>query len=291
MKILILDFKNAGWFHRDVSKYDEKDFVFDLDGKVSRRDLKKQYVEPINPNHISNVLHVLFGERPSASLRRTYIKEIPEIKNIALKGWIKLDDYFIINKNGKKIFFSETIKTKKSVSDSWDNNNCLLHWKRIEMFLGEEMFAQLLTLTKELFNNQNITHTKLEDVLKKIHYNYLQDARTTEFLNILKKNDKTPLYNTIKNGKFKNTDFNKNPKTFLTTNGGVNEIVRLRGKIIIPLEDEKWLEKLKNSPGIATILDGGLVTINSIINDYEFYEDQLIGFRKINEISTELIKH
>jgi len=29
MKILVLDFRNAGWFYKNVSKYDEKEFVFD----------------------------------------------------------------------------------------------------------------------------------------------------------------------------------------------------------------------------------------------------------------------
>lgn len=291
MKILILDFKNAGWFHRNLFKFfNEKDFVFDLNGQIKRQDFKKQYAEPITVNQISNVLHVLFGERPSASLRKTHIQEVAEIRKIALNGWIKIEDYCFENKKGNVTFFKEKLRTKKSIWNSWEKSNTLLYWKRIENFLEEELYNEFLEVIKSVLHTNNPIEISLSKTIEILHHNHLNNEELKVFLEKLKSKSKTPLYNTIKDGNFKNTDFNKNPRTMMTTNSGVSELVRLSGKIIIPIEDEKWIEKLKNSNGFARILDGGLVTVNSIIPDYNFYEESIIGFKEIKNISTELNK-
>jgi hypothetical protein len=290
MKILVLDFRNAGWFYKNVSKYDEKDFVFDLNGKIKRKDLKKQYIEPITSHQVSNVLHVLFGERPSASLRKTHIKEIPEIKTMALEGWLKINDFCIKSKKENITFFKEKVRTKKAVWNSWEPNNTLLYWKRIELFLGEELYEEFIQLIKLVLKVENPTNTFLTKTIEIIHDNFLEDKDIQNFLEKLAKNGKTPLCDTIKNKNFKNSEFNKNSRTMITINSGISELIRLSGKIIIPIKDEKWIERLKKSQGVARILDGGLVTVYDLLDMYDFNDAYIIGFKKISEISNELIK-
>ncbi len=59
MYILTLDFKNAGWFYNQ--KFDDKDFVFDLNGQTNRKSFNKKYKEPITVYQISNVLHMYYS--------------------------------------------------------------------------------------------------------------------------------------------------------------------------------------------------------------------------------------
>jgi len=285
MKYLILDFKNAGWFQRDLSKYDEKDIVVDVNGKRKR---DKQYKEPITPNHVSNMLHVLLGERPAASLRETHIKEIPEIRQIALNGWIKINDFSLKSKKDKVMFFKEKLRTKKAVWDSWDTSNCLLSWNRIKRFLEDDLYNEFIQLLKKIYQVENPTIETLENVLIYTHNNMLDNPDVKDFLNKLKCSGKTPLYNVLTSGNIKNTAFNMNARTTLTINSGVSDIIRLSGQIIVPIE-EKWIQKLKNSQGIAKILDGGLVTVRELISEFEFSNDIAFGFTPINTISTELL--
>ena len=65
---LILTFKNAGWFPNNRGN----DRISDITGN-RKRNGSKQYVEPISSFHISNMLHVLLGERPKPSLRKTTV--------------------------------------------------------------------------------------------------------------------------------------------------------------------------------------------------------------------------
>lgn len=292
MKILILNFENAGWFHKKPFFYD--DFMFDQDGQVKRSDNKKQYKEPITVHQVSNMLHVLFGERPSASLRRTLIKEIPEIKEIALNSWIKINDYCFTNNNGKITFFEEKLKTKKAVWNSWSPNNTLLYWDRIEKFLEKELYEDFVELVKKIFKTSNPCEKTLMKVIESLHNNFLENEDVKVFLEKLKASGKSPLYYTIKDfelkdGRLKNSDFNKNSRIMQTVCGGVAGFIRLNGKIIVPIEDEKWIEKMRMSQGFATILDGGFVTIEAVLNEYEFYDEHVFGFTKMNEISDELL--
>ena len=55
-----------------------------------------------------------------------------------------------------------------------------------------------------------------------------------------------------------------------------------KGKIYIPINEDD-IEKIQNGPGTATILDGGLVRIEGILNEEDLPDD--IG-RKVGEIST-----
>lgn len=294
MKFLSLDFKNAGWFFKDVQKFDNKDFVFDLEGTQSRKSFNKQYKEPITVHQINGMLHVLFGERPPSSLRKTFIEEIPEIREMANNGWLKINTYSYLNKSGGFSYYYEKMRTKKSIYNSTEKCNSMLYWKRMERFLEQPLYDEFVDIIKTVLN---IGPTKINfiETIKMLR-NHLNDPNVKIILDKLLKNKKTPLYNIItkdiywdENGYKGNTDFNANPLIMIRTNSAVTEIVRLSGKIIIPINDDKWVDRLSNFPGVATILDGGLVTIDSLKDDYEYFDSDFLGFKKISEISDELI--
>jgi len=297
MRILILDFRNAGWFHKETYEYNKRDVVSDIDGRRQRSEFNKQYKEPITVHHVSNMLHVLFGERPSASLRKTYIQPIREIKEMAEKGWIKISDYSITNEKGKKTLFQEKLRTKKSAWNSWSKSNTLLYWERIKNFLEDELYNEFISLLKKIYQVEDPTIETLENVLTHVHNNMLDNPDVKEFMKKLIKNGKTPLYNVLTSGNIKNSEFNQYKSTVsniafkvgMTINSGITDFIRLSGQIIIPIEDEKWIDKLKDFQGVANILDGGIVKINKIIPEYEFSLDYVIGFEEIKNISDELL--
>ena len=78
-----------------------------------------------------------------------------------------------------------------------------------------------------------------------------------------------------------------NQETFMKKNGGVGYIIKFQGKIYVPIT-EYDIEKIKKGPGTATILDGGLVRIEGILNEEDLPDD--IG-RKVSEISTKQLKN
>ena len=298
MKILFLDFRNAGWFFK--VNYDDTDYVFNIghqtqpnkDGVsgIKRVDYNKRFKEPITVHQISNVLHVLFGERPSASLRETAINPIPEIKEIARSGWLKIDPYYFVAEKQRKIIFSEKLRTKKAVWNSWNPTNPKLSWSMMERFLGQPLYQDLLEVVRENIVSTDPINTCFDNIVEELHNKYFTSQNVKLFVDKLKKHNKTPLFNAIlKVKESKLSAFNARPATMLTTFSGISELVRLSGKIIIPIENEFWVDKMKNSQGVAKILDGGLVTINRLVSEYDFSEEHIDGFTKISDISDEII--
>ena len=75
----------------------------------------------------------------------------------------------------------------------------------------------------------------------------------------------------------------KEKHTALNINNGVENVILLRGEILVPVSEED-IERLKENKGCATILDGGLVWIEGIVNSDHLSID---GFEKVSEISSE----
>jgi len=282
---LFLDFKNAGWFN---SNENTKDYVYNINGKSKRINTKK-YVEPITVFQISNMLHVLLGERPKPSLRKTddnYIKEIDIIKNFALNGWIKINPYtYYDNKFEKTSILSEKLKTKKCQWDS-TNKQCSIYWKKIEQYLENSLYDEYIGILKQTLNIKNVyQYTVVEclDLISKISNSLIDDFKIK-----LKKYNKTDMINFIEKGSKTKHKLNDNPRTRLTYIGGITDITRLSGKIIIPID--MWgINKIRNSKGYARLLDGGLVTIENLIAEDMFYDSILNEYTPIKNISTELI--
>ena len=93
MKYLILEFNNAGFF---INHRGTKDKIYDIDGSRKRSN-QDNFEEPIHVNHISNMIHVLFGERPAPSNRFTFYGRVDYLFEKAQNSFIKIETYLFYN--------------------------------------------------------------------------------------------------------------------------------------------------------------------------------------------------
>jgi hypothetical protein len=283
MKYLKLNFRNAGFFG-DV-KY-TKDFVFDLQGQRKRRHVfknNKQKVS-ISTNQISNMLHVLMGERPSATYRNTMIKKIDDIYNVAQKAMIKITTPLYNDKeNNKKYYQKESITLRKSVWNSWSTMANLIYWKRIENILTDDednsLYLELTSLLSKLLN-KDVTKFKATDIALELKNN--NNLELIQFKEKLKHKGKKPVINFL-DGKDEVGTFSFNERTAITTIMGIDFISRLNGSIIIPM-DEWTINKIKQSKGCAKLLDGGVVFIDDLVDGNYIDEDYFEGYININDL-------
>jgi len=284
MKYLKLSFRNAGFY--TVNK-NTKDFMFDINGQHKRKDVLygKQQKVSISVNQISNMLHVLMGERPSATYRDTLINPINSIFQTANKSYIKIYTSFFINKNKNvKYYPSESVTIRKSVWNSFNPAPDLVYWKRVENFLTNDidnsLYLEFVKILNSILEYDVLKKTFL-DVIDELIKNHKNHSLINTFKLKLKESMKVPMIK-ILDGEYDGT-MNKNSRTMLTTNFGVDKITRLSGSIIIPVE-EYDIEKIRNSKGSVTLLDGGVVWIEDLINDYEFGVRELEEYLPINKL-------
>lgn len=262
---LILGFKNAKQFK--PKKY--KDKVVDLNG-VRDRDESYFFEEPITKFQVSNLLHVIFGERPSPSLRETLIPRIEYFFKKAENSYLRLDSLKIKNKKGEENFIYETMQTRKALWNSW-NPNVIVYWEKIYNVLTDEEIKTL----EELFNSE----FKIKPKEKPLKYwvNYLREINNEKIKNFfLNLKGKKYIYNYIF---FDGTDIQQTIKR--TVLFGKEPVTKHHGEIIIPINNDD-LKKISKST--ATILDGGFVWIKGIYNENQIDWE---GFKKMTEINSE----
>jgi hypothetical protein len=276
-KFLVLGFKNAKQFK--PGKY--KDKVGDLSG-TKDRDSMNFFVEPITKFQVSNLLHVLFGERPSPSLRETLIPRIDYYFDKAENSYIKLDSLKVKNKKGEDGFIYETMQIKKSVWNSW-NPQSFIYWGKVKLLL-EENYDNFINLLTELYGYNPTTKTFQWwiDFFRKNPNDKVKD-----YIKSLK--GKTPLY-TILFETGKDFVWNMNSRTMRTVNFGVikNGVTKHHGTIIVPVSDED-LSKLSRANG--TILDGGFVWIKGVFTENQIDWDDYVLLGEINSEKTNLTKY
>ncbi len=291
-KLLILRFRNAGLFrkHRNT-----KDKIFD----INRRDRKNEleFIEPITVNHISNMLHVLFGERPKPSVRETVYDKNEHIFNLANESFLRIDSY----KDEKGKFYAETMQLKKAVGNSW-NPVSYMNFNRVKQLCQDrpELFKLFTDTISEVFNI-NIENTTFNDVKNMILNS--DDNRLKEMFSVLNRSGKKPLYSCIfanndnapisifinekelkekgKIPKLNSIGINENKNTILTVLTGLDKIIKLSGEILIPVSEDDII-KIKKNKGSATLLDGGFVYIVGVKNNNMVDKSK---FTKIKEFS------
>jgi hypothetical protein len=279
-KYLILNFKNAGLFKVDKKK-PTRDYIFDIGGKRERA-LEKTFVEPITVYQVSNMLHALFGERPKPSLRTTVYNFVPYYFEKAQNSYIKIDNYKILKQDGSEDFISETIHVKKAVFNSW-NKKTNLYWAKIEKALSEKEIYDFFIETISGVLKKNVLKQSFYETMKEL-VPFRQDPRIQNLISYLREKQKNPvavLFDDIKDSGINAT---KN-KTAVTVNNGVEQIIKLRGTIIVPVNDNDLI-KLSSSKGCATLLEGGIVYINKIDSGNRI---SIEGFTQLKNISTEKI--
>lgn len=270
-KFLILEFKNAGLFRKHKKT---KDKMFDMFGKKDRLE-SQEFIEPITVHQISNMLHVLFGERPKPINRETVYDKIPYIFEKACNSYLKIDSF----KDDKNQYQKHTIQTKKSVGNSWLTSS-YMNWNRVYKLLGDELYTLFKQTISDVYQI-NITNTSFNKV-KEIILNQ-PDTRIDNLFKFLNTKSKKPIYDFVYGKGNEPTNINKNSRTQLTIISGLDKIIRLDGTILVPVSDDD-LDKIKNSKGCVTILDNGLVYIKGVKSNNIINTDD---FTKVNEISLE----
>jgi hypothetical protein len=278
MKCLIIAFKNAGIFNPAFSK----NYVFDLDGLHKRRLFARIDVPigTLSKRHISNLLHVFQGERPSPSLRSSHIKPIPEIIQLAGKTKVKIHSVG----NNKKQYLTEVKNVRKCIPDSWpptkhniilagklqEMQGGLLTWERLHVFLEDDLFVEFQQLVIKCLGERCLKE-RVEDVISK-----LSNVKEVEaFANKCEEQSKTPLARLLKGTTYAAYFYTKpDQRIRLTITKGIEKISKIDGEIFVPVT-EKELEKFRNGTGIATFLEGGVAYIKSVEETYS--ENLLVG--------------
>ncbi len=316
-KYLVLEFRNAGFFKKHK---DTKDFIFDIMGKRKRKD-SLCYREPITAHQISNVIHVLFGERPVPSLRGVHFGNVDYYYQKASQSYLHITSYKRTIKDKKsnierEEFVSEFLQTKKVVNDSWSKTD-FMYWERVSRYLGVELFNEFKKLLSELFEVDDITNkysfiqlreqvlsmgiatvppaplTNDDDKSKKerldlnlFYDDLVKNKKGTPldyFFTKMIKTKKTAIVTHFIGGEKRRSEMNMAANIKVTVPTATESITKLSGEIIIPVTDDDIL-KLDSHKGCASILDGGLVFIKGIFNENEI---DVCKHVKVSEISLE----
>jgi len=273
---LILKFENAGLFRNGKGMKKTKDKVFCVSQKNALdRNKFSEFVEPIVVNHISNMIHVLFGERPKSTNRYSPYDIIQYYYDKALDSYLKIDTYV----SDKGFYTSEIVSLNKAVYNSW-NPVSYMNWNRVHRLLEDELYNTFIKELSEILGFNVITKTfyDVKNILLKT-----KDVRLDAIFKTLAENGKSPLYMSIYGISNQESSINANVRTALTVTSSPFKVTRLCGEIIIPVSDED-IVKLKKNKGCATLLDGGLVTIKGIKHANMI---SVKGFKKMSDISLE----
>jgi len=272
-KYLVLKFKNAKLFRNTK---DTSDYVLDMYGRRKRYG-DAQFVEPITVYQISNVIHVLFNERPVPSHREVFYSKIDKLFDKALNSYLKINNPKILNKDTNvEEYITEIISKKKSVFNSYPKT-VNINWEIIKQYVEIENFDWLLKSFTDITNLNPLDYTAedFREILSKFDISEL----TLE----LRKKSLTALSDYIKD-KSKSSYLVRKLNTLININNSIDYVINLNGEILVPVTDEDLDFIAENSKGMCTILDGGFVYISGIKDGNEISPE---GYTLMSEISTE----
>jgi hypothetical protein len=279
MKYLILKFSNAKLFRNGKGC---KDFVSDIDGRRKRVGDTNfpdqlQFKEPITVYQISNVIHCFFNERPVPTFRKCFYERNEYLFDKAMNSFLKTEGHKRFNKTKNEFqYTTEILQTNKMVYNSW-NPDPKINWEIVRRYLGDE-FTWFINRVKNVTSKEPLEHT-FKDIRQ-----MLIDINDDSLFNELSSKGLTALGNFITQRKtYSPSEITRKQSTILTINHGIENIITLRGEIMIPVTDED-LDIIRMSPGTSTILDGGLVWISGVIDGNDLSDH---GFQKVCDISTE----
>ena len=283
---LILNFKDAKLF-RQIGKngvnYVSKDYIFTNTVKNIKRHLVPYFVEPITVHQISNMLHVLFNERPVPSLRMSLYSRNDYYFQMALNSYLKIatpkDDF-----DG---YYRETMQTTKAMWNSWAKSPEIT-WELVNNYINDtDKFNAFVGKVSELLgtNAINIPYTVIIKSVRELP----ADKRVELFDFIEEQGDNSGLYYAfginrnalVKPDKSKLTSAPN--RCARTINKGVDVAVKLSGQIIIPVSEDDIIKLKTKSKGCATLLDGGLVWIDSIKNENNVSTDEFTCVADISD--------
>lgn len=275
-KALLIKFTSAGIFPETRRSSDK---MYDLDGKTKRKDAPVMHIPSgkFDWRHVSNVLHVLMGERPVPTIRKTRLKPDLSIQKAAKKARVVIDT----PSNERGYESQEMMTARKTVKDAWQTARIsyflggapvqikggLLYWARLERLLGEALLNDFVGTVQSITGERNVTRTiSAHRAIEILHDKYVL-PETRKFCRTCIKAQRTALVNII------DPKANKESITFHTgvgsklnihmVNSGPENITKISGTIFVPVNEE-LLSRLSKGCGTATILEGGLAYIEGI---------------------------
>lgn len=267
-KYLILDFKNAGLIRTNRNTKDKIIINDRKDCKTYERLIEDEFDEPITVHQISNLLHVLFGERPVPKNKPVCYNMVDHYFQMALNSFLKINNFT----DSKGNYVSEKIRLNKS---SWNAKaETKMNWELTRRLLDEH-YQIFIDMVKEVFDHtpKTITFDELCVLIKDS-----KDKRVIVVFDFLKSNGKKCFYNYIFKGI--KSEVSAIDRIRLTILNGIDDKIVFDGSIIVPVNDDD-LTKLKNSKGCAKILDSGVVLIRGV----EHYGVNTYGYIPVKEIS------
>ena len=289
-KALLIKFENAGIFPETRRSSDK---MYDLRSmKIKRKDAPVIDIPPgkFDWRHVSNVLHVLMGERPVPTIRETLLKPDSDIQEAAKQARVHIETP--VNDRGYET--REMMTARKTVKDAWQTSRIayfldgkpvqikggLLYWARLERLLGTALLDDFIKIVQEITGQSNVTkHFSAHCVIEMLHDNF-EEPRVQDFCQKCIKASRSSLVNVI------DPKGNKESITFHTgvgsklniqmVNSGPETIVKLSGTIFVPVNEELisrlsrgcavWQRFLRGELLILTGLKTGLKILFSMQN-------------------------
>lgn len=279
---LVLKFENAGLI---CGK--SKHFVRSSHGNRGKIEASEGHdkVTPIPYTLLSNVLHKLCGEIPVPSKRPTIFKRLEVFDDIAKNSYIKYGIKPIQKKSGYGYDNSEVFVTSKYAFNAHQKVNATfkLHdgsvlkrpgrytWSYLEKACENkanfDLFCDFLT---GIIGEDCRKYTMEQFITKLSAYwgNEEFNAKAERFM-AENKFLPQPWANLLFNKPASTSNTNFTSKTPLLVTSGVSEIIYLNGKIVCPIDNEEIIQALRENSGTATILEHGLVYIDSLTNIFD----------------------
>ena len=299
---IILKFRNAKLFR---NKRSTKDKVIYSDGVRGDKSEHPWWEEPITVYQVSNLLHVLFGERPVPSVRTPFLAYGRDEKlfELAKECHLKVDSLKLEDSKGNKRFVEETVRIKKAVPNAWAKQALPTSWQRIREYTGEHFDAFVEKVDAVLGRGQlqrrfSDVHRDLVDRLTDSLGDYPKGkdyAKTwgilaskdrsdpiVDLMLFLKDNKMTILGTFIIDRENQGGQLNMSVgRAAVTVVNGVDTAAFISGSIIVPVDD-RLVDRVRNHAGCMTILDGGLAWIDGLHDGGDIDSD---GYVKVGDIS------
>ncbi len=282
MKYLKLGFSGAKLFHNTPKT---KDIITDYTVEGGRRNREESFCfkEPLTVYQISNVIHTLFGERPVPSMKTVFFEKDSYLFNKARESHLKLTIFKKFNKNkNEHEFLKEKTRLKKAVWNSW-NPGTYINWSIIKKYVGDVYDEFINIASKEL--GYRVDERPFNEVQEDF---LILFKKPNEVKIFLEKNKMTTFMGYLA-GKYTSSSVTSNEARSAITNvSGIEDVVVLSGEILIPVTDDD-IERIKSFRGACTILDGGMVSIEGIIDANDISEETIKEYQLVGEISEEKI--
>jgi len=284
---VVLRFQDAGLFRRPRKPTGAEHTMITPSGNVNRVEEGLFIDGPADTIYlgcVTNMLRVLFGVRPVPSFRGAYdahrkASADPAVEELAKSARVLVEDNIYTDEDGKIVPIYEVQMTAKCSQSSWakssvpwagpDNLTHTVSWHSVGVMMGDT-FPAFEEHIVEVLGEQAL-EMDMVSVWSKLYT--AQDPRTAAFFDahtelsvcfkqtIVQGQTKGQYYGHISLRGSKMPDWH-----WLRERRGISYVNRRSGTITIDINEEMYA-RLHQGPHVATLLDGGVVTIESCSED------------------------